>query len=263
MARTMTPSLTDNERVKELLAILQKHNAPQKRALNSVLTQVKNMEQQYEKMTVELTALREELAQAMARKHPARQFMQDAIIFAQSRLLTLRDSLAHLKQAVIGGCKRAVSAFQEQGISALDHVARFFRVKPVLESMRDSLAKDIQQDSRMIAKIEAISTEYHQAGRHLANIGRAITGKEPITEAKPMGKVAAAFLAPLRADRACCRAMKKHVESAISGIARLEERAERKPSIKKTMETYNQQITQEQKGRPPQEQSRSASHEAR
>jgi len=258
----MTPSLTDNEQVKELLAILQKHNAPQKKALTSVLTQVKNMEQQYEKMTAELTAMRGELAQAMARKHPAVQFMQDAVAAAISRAATLRDNISRLKQAVIGGCKRAVSAFQEQGISALDHVARFFRVKPILESMRDRLAKDIQQDNRMIAKIETISTEYHQAGRHLGNIGRAIIGKEPITEGKPMGKVAAAFMLPLRADRACCSAMKKHIESAISGIARLEERAERKPSIKQTMEAYNKQIAQKQKGMPPQERSRSASHEA-
>ena len=88
-------------------------------------------------------------------------------------------------------------------------------------------------------------------------------GKEPIVEVKSLGKVAAAFLAPLRADRACCTAMKKHVESAIGGLARLEERAERKPSIKKTMETYDKQIAQENRGKPPQEQARSVPHEAR
>ena len=260
---TMATPLIEDKHVQELLNILKKSDASQQDALNAVLSHVGKMEQQYEKMVTELAAMREQFAKAEAQNHPARTAMRNAIIAAQDHALKFRDNLSQLKQSIVEGCKRSISAFKEQGISALSNVARFFKIKPILETMRNDLDRTIQTDNKAIAKIEAISTEYHKAGRHLKNIGRAIIGKEAIAEVKPIGKVAKAFLAPSYAERSCCMAMKKHVESAIDSLTRLEERTtERKPSIQKTLQTLNEQIAQTKKDTPTKEHAQPA-HENR
>lgn len=180
----------------------------------------------------------------------------------QGQILDLRDKLAELKQNVIDGCKNAVAAFKEKGIAALDNVARFFKVRPILESMRDMLTKDIQYDDKAIAKIEAISTEYHQAGRHLKNMGRAMLGKGAIQEAKQPGKLAAVISAPFRAERFHFASMKDHVEKSLNTLARLEERAaEKKPSIRETLATHNEKTAQAKKDAPTAERPRPANAE--
>lgn len=206
------------------------------------------MEKQLDAAVKELAAMRQELKTAQEQNHPVRNTLQKAVITMQGQVLDLRDKLAELKQNVIDGCKSAVAAFKEQGITALDNVARFFKIKPVLETMRDSLDKSIKFDDKAIAKIEAISAEYHQAGRHLKNIGRAIRGKEAIQEVKPTGKLAKTILAPYRAERSCLSAMKKSVEAAIGSFARLEDRA--KPSIKKTLKEHSEQAAKDKKDAP-------------
>jgi len=254
--------IAENEHVKELLTILKENNAPTMKDLLSVLGHIGAMEKQLESAVNELSAMRRELAEAQAQNHPVRNALQKAVITMQAQVLDLRDKLAELKQHVIDGCKNAVSDFKEKGISALDNVARFFNIRPMLESMRGELDKSIRADDKAIATIETISTEYHEAGRHLKNIGRAIIGKEAIQEAKPIGIVAKSIAAPIRAERSCLAAMKKSVEAAIGSCCRLEERAtERKPSIQKDLQKYNQQIAQEKKDAPTAERPQSTNAE--
>jgi predicted phage tail protein len=210
------------------------------------------MENQLTAAVNELAVMRRELAEAQKQNHPIRDTLQKAVITMQAQVLELRDKLAALKDNIINGCKQAVDAFKEKGVTALDGLARFFKVKPILEAMRNSLDKNIAFDNKSIARIEAFSAEYHEAGRHIANMGRAMSGKEAITEAKPVGKIAKAFMAPVKAERKIFISMKNSVENAIGAMARLEARAaERKPSIKKTMDDLNKKVEREKSERPP------------
>ena len=86
---------------------------------------------------------------------------------------------------------------KERGISALDHAARFFHIKPGLTAMRNNINEGIQADEKAISSIEAVSAEYHEAGRHVKNIGRALMGKEAVQEAKAPGKLAKTVQAPI------------------------------------------------------------------
>jgi len=264
MAKSKTAPVMENEHVKELLGIMVENNIPSHKDLLAVLNQVGAMERQLDAAVTELAAMRRELAEAQAQNHPVKTAMQKAVIAMQGQVLDLRDKLAELKQNVIDGCKNAVAAFKEKGVAALDNIARFFKVKPILENMRDALTDNIKFDDKAIAKIEAVSAEYHEAGRHIKNMGRAFVGKETVTEAKAPGKVAAAVAVPYRAGRSCLVSMKKSVEAAIKNMERLEERAaERKPSIKKTMQELNAQIAQAGKSAPAPERPRPVSHDGR
>ena len=64
-----------------------------------------------------------------------------------------------------------------------------------------------------------------------------------------MGKVAKAIAAPYRADRVCLLAMKGTIEKAVSRLERLEQAAEKKPSILQAMREQGEKV----KAEPPKE----------
>ena len=242
--------IADNEHVQELYNILKDNNSPGLGDFLSIVKQIGAMEKHLESTVTELSAMRTQLAEMEKSNHPFRNAYQKTVATMQAQVLEIRDKLAELKEQFIEGCKNAVQSFKEKGIAALDKVAQFIGIKPALESLRDSCDKGIQYDNKNIARIENISTEYHEAGRHIKNIGRAIIGKEPIQEAKPMGKLAKAMIAPIKADRQCLAAIKGCAEKAIGTLARLEERAY-KPSIAADLKKFGEKVAQAKEAAVP------------
>lgn len=242
MASTNAAPIMENEHVRELLVIMGENRVPTMQDFLAVLTHVANMEKQLNTAVSELQTMRQELQAAREQNHPAKLTLQNAVKAVEKNIAVLRERLDTVKHNIIEGCKDAVTAFKEKGVSALDNIARFFKVRPILESMRDDLKKAIQADDRAIATIEAVSAEYHQAGRHLKNIARAVAGKEAGQDVKPVGKLAEALQEPFKMTRSVNTAMKSGVDAAINKLAQLEKAAERKPSIQKTMQAFNEQI---------------------
>jgi hypothetical protein len=240
MANASTAPIMENENVRELLVIMEENRVPTMNDFLNVLMQVSQMERQLNTAVDELQAMRRELNAARDQAHKTT--FQNAFHTLESNTATMRERLDTVKQNIIEGCKNAVSAFKEKGISALDGIARFFKIKPILEVMRNDLNKAIRADDRTIATIEAVSAEYHQAGRHIKNMARAMAGKEAAQDAKVPGKLAKALEAPVTAARSCYSAINKNLEAAINSLTRLEKATERKPSIQKTMQTLNEQI---------------------
>lgn len=247
---TTVAPLLENEHVKELLAIMEANNTPDRKDFLAVLNQVGAMERQLDAAVKELSAMRRELNEAQKQNHPVKTAMQKAVIAMQGQVLDLRDKLAELKQTVIEGCKSAMDAFREKGISALHNVVRFFKIRPLLETMRNNLSENIRFDEAAISKIEAVSAEYHEAGRHVKSMARALAGMESIRDTKSAGKLSKALGIPFKAERSCFLSMKRNVEAALSGLSTLEKAAERKPSIRKTMNALNEQIAQSKKETP-------------
>ena len=254
--------LLENEHVKELLAIMAANKLPERKELFAVVNQAVTMEQQLKAMVAELQAIRKELAEAQIKNHPVKNALQNAIISMQQNILELRDALAGLKQNIIEGCKNAVTAFKENGLSALRNVADFFKIRPALEILRDNLDRNIRQDEAAIAKVEAMSTEFHETALHLKNMVRVVAGKEAIREAKPVGKLAKAVEAPYHADRACLTSVRQSVSTAIDALDRLE-KTDRKPPILETLKKLNEKIALEKKETPVHDRLRQATQEER
>jgi hypothetical protein len=240
--------IAENKYVKELLGILKAHQSPSLNDFKAIIGQVTAIEKQLAAAVTELAAMRRDLAEMEKTRHPLKNAMQKAVIAMQNHVLDLRDKLAALKQSVIDGCKNAIAAFKEKGIAALDNIARFFKVKPILEAIHTGADKAVQAADKSIANIETVSARYHEAGRNLKNAGRALSGKESIQDAKPTGKAAKAFMLPYRAVGAACRGIRNHAVVAVSKLKQLEEKA--KPSIQKTMEEYNKQIAEKERDKP-------------
>ena len=248
-----TASLMENEYVQKLLALMEANHLSGRDDLSAVIGQVAAMEDHLSAMTKELAAMRRELAEARKQNHPVKNTLQKVVNTMRGQITELREMLAGLKQGVIDGCKHALAAVKEKGLSALRNIAEFFNIRPGLEAMRDRLAENMKQDTAAIAKIEAVSGEYHEAGRHFVNMGRVLAGAEPIQEAKPVGKLAKVITAPIKADRAALWTMRRCVVAAIGGLIRLENR-ERKPPIMETVNKLNEKIEQSRRDAPVVEQ---------
>ncbi|WP_444645231.1 DUF6674 family protein [Caproiciproducens sp. R1] len=258
-----TVSLLENEHVKELLAILEANSAPGRKDFRAVLNQVGAMECQLDAAVKELAAMRRELNEARELAHPVKTALQNAVKTLEKNVAVLRGRMDAVKQNVIEGCKNAVDAFKEKGISAIHNVTRFFKIRPLLETMRNDLTENIRFDGAAISKIEAVRAEYHEAGRHVKNMARALAGMESVRDVKSAGRLAKALEAPFKTERSCFVSMKKSVEAALSGLASLEKSAERKPSIRKTMNALNEQIAQCKKEAPTAERPRPVTHDGR
>lgn len=258
-SKTAAAPLLENEHVRELFAIMEANKVLTMGDLLTVVTQVSAMERQLDAAVTELAALRREMSAAREQAHPVKTTVQNAGAALENSVSALRDKLGVVRQNVIEGCKNAVDAFKEKGISALDNITRFFKVRPMLEAMRGDLNKGIRADGAAIAKLKTAGTEYHEAGRHLKNVGRALLGKEALPDKKPLGKLSKSLTAPFRAELSCLFALKKSVNAALTRLAALEQAAERRPSAKKAIA----QLSQAQKALPAAEKSLPVKEEAR
>ena len=246
MDKTRITTLMENEDVRELLDIMNANNMSETVHLLDLIAYVGETEKLLGVAVSELQSMRRELAEAQRQNHPIKNALKNAVTVMQNQALELRDNISALKQDIADGCKNAVAAFKEQGVSALRSFADFFKIRPSLENLRDNVYMSIKQNEAAVAKIDAVSAEYHKAGLHMKNMGRALTGKEAIQEAKPSGKLAAAVKAPYRADMACLTAMLRCSNAAIGSVARLES-SERRQPVMATIKKLNNEIEQAQK----------------
>jgi hypothetical protein len=254
--------IAENEHVKELLSVMEANHMPGVEDLRGIVGQVTAIENHLADMVKELAVMRRELAEAQKNNHPIKTALQNAVITVQARVLDLRDKLGELKHNIIDGCKNALSAFKEKGLSALRNITEFLHIWPGLEAMRNSIDNSIKTDNAVIAKIETVSAEYHEAGRHIKNMGRAMLGKDAIQEARPSGMAAKTFSAPFRAARACNMAVRRCVTAAIGAVERLE-KTERKPPIMETINKLNSRIEQAKRDAPTLERTRPVTHDGR
>lgn len=230
-AASAAPILTEPA-VRELLAVMEQNNAPGKEDFLAVLGQIAGMEKQLAAAVDELAAMRKELAEA--REGPVKRTLQKAVKALAHSVSTLREKLGQLKTAVVDGCKKTLAAFREHGVSALAHTAEFLHIRPALEAVGRELDQTIAQDEKALSVIENASREYHEAGLHLKNALRAVTGREPVAEPKGPGALARGLSVPLKTERALFRSMKNRTEGALKRLEHLEQAA--RPPIRQTME---------------------------
>lgn len=245
------PPLPENEYVQALLSILQENRANTD-DLMAVVEHMDTMERQLAAAVDELAAMRREVSDM---RHPVKAAVQKAIHSLGVKIADAREKLATVREGFVEGCKNAVAAFKEKGIAALDGLASFFHIRQGLESMEKTAGAAIRLDQQSIDKIAAVSAEYHEVGKHMKNLGRAIRGKEATAQAKPMGRIARAAQAPAKLDKALSTGIQKAARSALAGLDRLEQRAarqreakdgEKKPSVLGNLQVMKEQAAQAQ-----------------
>lgn len=244
-ARRVSLRLQEEPSVRELLSVMAANNSPGQWDMAVMLQQIAGLEKQLNAAVTELAAMRRELSEA--RESPVKRTLDKTVKTLEKNVATLRERLDGLKQAVVDGCKKALAAFREQGVSALAHTAEFFHIRPALETVGRELDKAIAQGEKALSVVDTASREYHEAGLHLKNVLRAVTGRVPVAEPKGPGALARALSAPLKAERGLLSSMKGRTLGALDSLGRLEQAAEH-PPIRKTMEELNAKIAKERQG---------------
>ena len=240
MKRRNKQLLVENEYVKELLAVLKENPSPSGKDFAEMVAHVGELESRLAEAVEELKTMRQELQQVQNRSLKA--VLQKSCKSLEDNISNMRQKLAELKDYIIEGCQKALSAFKERGTSALDGLSRFFHVKPMLEGIRKAIDNSIRIDDNAVSKIQNFAAEYHQAGRHLMNMGRTLIGKEPVQEPKAPGRLSKVIAAPYKVNRACMTAAKRNIEKAIGSLDRLQESSERRPSVLKAMQENSEKV---------------------
>lgn len=222
--------LTDeNDQVKALVVLLMGKDPAGGRELEELAGQVASMERRLDAALEELGEMRQKIQEVQDRSLKA--VLQKNCKALEGNVDVLRQRILELKGQVVEGCKNILKDFADRGAVALGGVSRFLHLKPALEAVQAAAEKVVQSSDRAAARIDAFSTEFHEAGRHLKNMGRSIQGRPTQAEAKENGRVADAFKGAFKIERAFASAIGENVGISLNALARLEQRAERRPSV--------------------------------
>ena len=229
---TGTP-IAENEQVKALLALLKENDSPAYAAFAKLIESVTGMEDRLSIAVGELAAMREDLQKMQDRSLKAS--LQKPCKTLEGNIASMQQKLSELKGKIVEGCRHILADFKERGTDALNGLANFLHLKPALEAVRQGAENHQQASNRAMERIDTFVSEYHETGKHLKNMRLALMGKEPVRQAKTGGEIARYVKAPYRASRACMGAMKKNAEKAMAALEKLEQAAERRPSVLESM----------------------------
>jgi hypothetical protein len=214
--------LAQNGYVQELFSILQ-DNGRDTTGLSALIGHVSEMEnfvtraeQKIAEMKLELSEMKE------VQNHPVKTALANAIKTLENKVAQVKEQLSGLKQNIAEGCKSAVPAFREKGISALDKLASFFHIRSGLKALEKSAEQSVRQCDRSIERINEFADQYHTAGRAIKNLGRMFVGKDPIDAKKEAGIPAKSIAAPYKAEKALMAQISKSAGAMTGKLDRLE-----------------------------------------
>ena len=214
--------LFENEHVSQLLNILHE-NGKSTAGLTALINHIGEMEQFVKGAEMKIADMKQQLDEIKEiQNQPIKNSLKKAISSLESIVADMKDKIAELKDNIIEGCKKAVSAFKEKGISALSNLASFFKIRQSLENWKENLDTGIRINDKAIMNIETFSQEYHATGRHLKNMARVIIGKAPIDKVKEAGQLAKAVAAPYKAQISIQKRIKNVLDKVIKKLNQLE-----------------------------------------
>ena len=162
MAETDSQPIAENEQVKELLALLKDNNTPGYEEFARLIGHVTEMEQRLSEATEELKAMRREVQGLQ--NHSLKDSLQKSCKAMEASVAAMRQRLSKLKEQIIDGCRHILTDFKERGAVALNGITQFLHIRPALEAVQDAAEKGMQASDRAVSRIDAFSTEYHEAG---------------------------------------------------------------------------------------------------
>lgn len=123
-------------------------------------------------------------------------------------------------------------------------------VKELLAVLKENPSPSGKDFAEMVAHVGELESRLAEAVEELKTMrqelqqvqSRALVGKEPVAEVKSPGRLSKVIAAPYKADRACMTAAQKSIEKAIDSVTRLQESAERRPSVLRAMQENGEKV---------------------
>ena len=255
----------ENKHVKDLMEIFLKNNMREDaKGLAEVVSCISSMERDINKAIGELTAMRKDLFDMREeQKHPVKNMLVKAIDSVLARLKAIQRHIIALKDKIIGTCKQTVEAVKDQGIIAANGIVGALNVKGDLEAIKININRDTAYCEKQIGKIKQASKQFHTAGLAVRNFGRALVGKEPLTNIKQNGKLAQFIAKPFENEIKYQKRCLVRIDKSLAQIGKLEKAAElsaerSRPSIHADMKRVGEEIVRAKLDAPKQEKVKTA-----
>lgn len=238
--------LREDANVIELLAILEERGRPSTaRDFRELVEQVGSMERQLDAAAKEIAAMRRELAELRDfHGEPLHTEAKRNIDTASRQITQAREWLGRVKDRIVQGAKGAVAAVRGKGIGALNNAMSFLGVKDDLQAIREGIDKNTKSCDRSLARVDAISRQYHEVGTAARNFGRALTGKEVRDDTRDSGRLAKVAAAPFHTLKTLYSGLAKGVDAALGRLEKLEQAA--KPSMLENLQSMKETAAREQ-----------------
>lgn len=169
-------ALREHPQIIELMAVLEENGLTKERdEVSSLVEYIGSMEETLSQMRGELQEMHGEVKQIQDKGLQTRcSRLLDA---AQEKVTQTGDMVTTVKNHFVRAAGNAVKTFKEKGRAALAQAVRAMKIPAVLSKMKSSLHAVGKFMQEAAGKVDAKREQLHEAGAHLQNAGRALSGK--------------------------------------------------------------------------------------
>lgn len=230
--------LKEQENLKELFRLLEENGMEQeKKQVIQMADYIDSMETKMEDVLSELKSMREQLSGIENQNF--RTGAEKTVAAVKDKLGEAKEALGSLKKAFLGKVGQAVQAGKARGKEALAGILRAIHLPQMTFRVQHLLKGAARTADQGISKLGDMADELHASKQHLANAGRALTGRKMKAAASRDPERGAVyevqrllFQVMVSAER-----MERRTENLLERMDRLSVKEEReKPSVRESIQ---------------------------
>ena len=221
-----TKTLTNEEVIKELLAMLQQ-NAMREQANDvfELCSYVDSLEKKIDAMTQEITNMQNEIKEMKedSLESKAKQVLSDATGRLNTGYQSIRSSVQETKEQVKTIARSIVDEAKVKGKEALYRVSEFFGIKEKLLNGQKSVKESLQATDQSIAKISLLGKGLSDASHVAANTIRTFADKPEVDYSQKAQKhsITDTILKPFRAYKKLLTSTHLFLDTSIDKLENL------------------------------------------
>lgn len=205
-------ALREYPQIIELLAVLEQSGLTKERdEVSSLVEYIESMEEKLSQMMGELQEMHGEVQKIQDKGLHAR--CTRLLDTAQEKITQTGTMVSTVKTNFVRAAGNAVKSFKEKGRAALAQAVRAMKIPTALSKMKDGFHRAAQAMQEAAGKVETKREQLYEAGEHLKNAGRVLSGK------------AAKESAPLENDKGILAKVRGCFEGMGRSLAAMEGRA--------------------------------------
>lgn len=229
--------LKEQENLKELFRLLERNGMEQeKEQVFQMADYIDRMETKMEAVLLELKSMREQLSGMETKSLRTR--AETTVGAVEGKLREAKEALGNLKCAFLGKVSQAVQAGKERGKEALAGILKSVHLPQMTFRVQRLLKGAARTADQGITKLGDMADELHASKQHLANAGRALTGRKMQTAAGRDPERGAVYEAQriLFQVMASAERMERQTENFLESMERLSVKEEgEKPSVRESL----------------------------
>lgn len=176
--------LSEHPQIIDLVKVLEENGlVRQKEEVQSLVGYIEGMESQLAQMLEEVQQMHSEVGQI--HDGTLRAKCSRLVTMAENKIRQVGSVLSLTKGRLVASAQSALRSFQEKGRASLRRAVDAMHIPSVLARLKSGLHHAVGVMEQGAARTDAIRQELHEAGDHMKNAGRSLTGK-PVQQAQAL-----------------------------------------------------------------------------